>query len=146
MAGAVVKREGGFGGAPMSMYAELLAASFDECSAQGEETPEVGDLLARAIASRHRLTAGPAADAGPEGDLATNIEYDLALLGLCAARGIEGHPRRFDRPGEERRRLEEELAKRGIDLEELGSDGAVRSPRRGDAGQENDARRAGWRR
>lgn len=111
-----VSTETGVRRAPMSMYAELLAASFDEQLASAAATP-VSDLLAHVIACRRVLADSSPPGTGPEGDLAANIEYDLALLRLCASRGIDGDPHRFDRPREERARLEAELARRGVDLD-----------------------------
>jgi hypothetical protein len=102
----------------MSMYAELLVASLGQSITPGERASEVGALLAQLLAARLRLGERQAG-AGPEGDLAANIEYDLALLRLCAARGVDADPRRFDRPGQERARLEGELALRGTVLDEL---------------------------
>jgi hypothetical protein len=102
----------------MSMYADLLAASLPQPIAPGEQVSELGALLALLLAARIRL-GERRSGAGAEGDLATNIEYDLALLRLCAARGVDVDPGRFDRPGEERARLERELALRGMDLGEL---------------------------
>lgn len=130
----------------MSMYADLLAASCDQPMVSADEHRDVGLLLARAIASRRGLSTPPGSGAGPEGNLAANIDYDLALLRLCLARGIDADPRRFDRPIEERGRLEAELAKRGIDLAELGpADVTVRSPQRGSVVQEPDVRPTGLR-
>jgi hypothetical protein len=120
MPSAAVESEGGSRRAPMSMYAELLAASLDQRPAEGGQ--EVGDLLAEVIACRQRLGTSSSAVASPEGDLASNIDYDLALIRLAAARGIDTDPCGFDRPGEERRRLEQELARRGVDLNELAAD------------------------
>jgi len=114
----VVEREGRVRRAPMSMYADLLAASLGQPITAGGQETEVGALLAQVLAARRRLGDRQAGD-GPEGDLATNIEYDLTLLQLCAALAVEVDPRRFDRPGDERARLERELALRGIVLDEL---------------------------
>jgi len=101
----------------MTMYSELLLASFEQASAEGEP----GELLARLIACRHRLLSGPegGGEAEPASDLAANIAYDLALLRLCGSRGIDCDPRLFGQPLAERRRLEEQLAVSGINLAEL---------------------------
>jgi hypothetical protein len=52
--------------------------------------------------------------------LASEIAYDRALMTLCAAEGIEVVATRFAHPSSERRRLEQELAARGIELVSIG--------------------------
>ena len=108
-----------------SMYSDLLAASV---AAMPEDAGDVsaGELLAVLIDARRRLSAasptiGPST---PAAALAAHIDYDVALITFCAARGIVTDPDRFGSPGSERRRLERALAQMGVDLEAL-DDAAV---------------------
>ena len=48
--------------------------------------------------------------------LAYDVDYDCALIRLCAAAGIETTPASFGQPGAERARLERALATTGFDL------------------------------
>jgi hypothetical protein len=50
--------------------------------------------------------------------LALQIGYDVALLELAAAVGIETEPSRFEQPERERDRLRQALRARGISLED----------------------------
>ena len=91
--------------------------------------------------------------------LALQIGYDVALLRLAGLVGIESDPSRFDRPYDERTRLEGALAERGISLRENGAGsepvgrvgppgGTLRSRWRPSACPEPTARSAGprtWR-
>ncbi|HUI03548.1 MAG TPA: hypothetical protein VLZ77_08395 [Acidimicrobiales bacterium] len=111
---------GHVGSTMMSMYSDLLAATL---STRPEEPGDAsaGELLAALIDARRRLaavspTVGPST---PTTALAAHIEYDAALIAFCEARDIDTHPDRFGTPGSERRRLEEELARAGIDVEAL---------------------------
>jgi len=107
----------------MSIYSELLA------SAEGQRTPEedgpvVGDaVLSQVLACRSQIDGRPPGVGDDQliGDLADNIAYDLALVSLCRSRGIGVDLARFDRPLVERRRLEEELKRLGLDVETLNS-------------------------
>jgi hypothetical protein len=107
----------------MSMYAELLVMSFLQRASNGDPLSDVGDLLSRLLSCRKRLHPPTVRDGGAAGDLAANIDYDLALLRLCSARGIRCDPVWFDRPILERCRLESELAGCGVDLGAFDSNG-----------------------
>lgn len=109
-----------------SMYSELLAESLRHQRA-GEERSRSSPaaLLAEAVECRHRLVhlsapagTGPGGAVSSADSLALQLEYDLALLRLCAARGIECDPSRFVQPPAERRRLEDTLAALGVDLDD----------------------------
>ena len=104
--------------APMSMYSQLLIAS--SVHTPGHSAPE--EQLDHLLACRRRLEqrSSQRADGEAAGELADNIAYDLALLRVCASRGIECDVLQFDRPLAERRRLEGELARLGIDLDAPG--------------------------
>ena len=103
----------------MAMYRDLLAASLDE-SQVGEDTPP-GEMLVRLLDSRRRLVDSSAPGRPPRsvGDLAVHLAYDRALVTFCRARGIDTDPSRFSDPHRERRRLEKELVRMGIDIEGL---------------------------
>jgi hypothetical protein len=85
------------------------------------------ELLTRALECRRRLRASPASTASAD-DLALQLDYDLALLRLCQARGIDCDPDGFGRPLAERRRLEDELARSGVDLKSFDSAPEGRGP------------------
>jgi hypothetical protein len=107
----------------MSMYSELLIASFQAQPTleSGRATP--GHLLAHLLWCRKRLWSSTIRSGKePEVDLATNLDYDVTLLRFCAARGIVSDPTRFVAPLLERRRLEMELREVGIDLDVLNCD------------------------
>ena len=98
----------------MSMYSELLILSYRETEADGQVSP--GELLANLLASRGRCRRDGRSARSGAGTLATELDYDLALLRLCAAMGVDHDPQRFTDPGPERSRLELTLAGAGIDL------------------------------
>ena len=104
---------------PISMYGELLLASL-EIQGDRDLGSDPAELQARVLELRARLsdpgTMQPTA-AGVADDIASNIDYDLALTRLCTAYGIDVDPKRFERPMIERRRLENSLRAFGVDLE-----------------------------
>src|SRR5580692_5202110 len=98
----------------MAMYVQLLSAvlTSEEADSHGP-----GILLSRARASRHQmLTSSDLPHRSAEGDLAYDVQYDCALIRLCAAAGIETTPACFAQPRVERARLERALATTGMDL------------------------------
>ena len=103
----------------MSMYAELLIA------ACGQQWPaEAGATERDALEELHRCRAqlGESAKAAAGPDLvpvvlALELSYDVALLRLALAAGVETDPSRFDQPRRERARLEGALRERGIGLD-----------------------------
>jgi hypothetical protein len=101
----------------MAMYVQLLSAvlTFDGA---GSYAP--GELLSLARENRHQmLTSMDRSHLSAEGELAYDVNYDCALIRLCAATGIETTPAFFGRPGVERGRLERALAAAGVDLAEV---------------------------
>jgi hypothetical protein len=101
----------------MSMYTELLDAALHQVPIDGLGEEERG-AVAEAQRCRSQLERG-AADVDPDmvsAALALQIAYDVALLRLAGLVGIESDPYRFDRPYDERTRLEGELTQRGISL------------------------------
>jgi hypothetical protein len=102
-------------------YGELLTLSVQEIW----EDPTEGrlqwaELLARRRARGARLARlGTARDRTPgANEMALHLQYDLALLRLCARMGIDADVARFAQPIEERRRLELALVSAGLDLDE----------------------------
>jgi hypothetical protein len=101
------------------MYSELLS---DLClSTDPEDLPAsteglVADLrqcrlrLRRRAAVRNHVVAE---------DLARELDHDRILLWLCAAIDIEHDPARFVNPIDERRRLEDQLRRRGIEIDPI---------------------------
>lgn len=115
-----------------SMYSQLLAATMEgQHPDEADAPPSSGELLSRVLSCRRHLDhpGSPTVDGhavttadgavGPAGDLAANVAYDMALLALCAARGIDSDPAMFGRPLVERSRLEAALAAQGLDLDVL---------------------------
>ncbi len=102
------------GGEAMAMYVQLLSAVL---TSERTNSYAPGELLARARTSRHQmLTSTSSAHLGAERVLAYDVDYDCALIRLCAAAGIETTPASFGQPGAERARLERALATTGFDL------------------------------
>ena len=100
----------------MSMYVEILSQAM-----AGEEEPaqsRASLLDATCECRQQMLETRRRVDGTPEHRLAHEVAYDRALLRLCAALGIETVLGRFNRPLEERDRLEHELATRGIHFPE----------------------------
>jgi hypothetical protein len=98
----------------MAMYVQLLSAVL---TADGAGSYGPGELLSLARTSRHQmLTSTDRAHLSAERDLAYDVNYDCALIRLCAATGIETTPASFGQPGVERDRLERALAGMGLNL------------------------------
>lgn len=118
----------------MSIYSELLAISLTladdpvEAGASNEkrlleELTECRDRLdTKGIAASHRLDA--------PSRIATELQYDRALIKLCLLHEIACDAAAFTRPQHERRRLEEALEAAGVD---------VRVRRRHDSGRATTA-------
>jgi hypothetical protein len=103
----------------MSMYSELLAASSAKERAGRPVAASKGELLAQLLARRIDLDdASPSDGAQPDvaGHLTRQLDYDIALIRLCRALGIDAEPSGFEHPQPERQRLEQELKNAGVDL------------------------------
>jgi hypothetical protein len=113
----------------MSMYAELLAISRKSLRAPDQAPHPEADPLERVVACRARLNETSVVPEDDEllGDLAANIDYDLALIDLCESKGIDSDPVRFARPLDERRRLERALVAAGVSLGSL-AESVIRLP------------------
>ena len=111
------------------MYTQLLDAALEQRPARDEivsatdaveQVRRRRDELAVGVPRRDELDAVPAA-------LALQIGYDVALLELAAAVGIETGPNRFEQPERERDRLRQALNARGISLDTTGDPDAGRN-------------------
>lgn len=103
------------------MYSELLRRVV---AGRGDGLRSVTDQQLQALLQDRRrrmdtVSGGPVDTAGGRADaaasLAAQLEYDLVLLELCRARGIESDPGRFGQPAVERQRLERALTKAASD-------------------------------
>jgi hypothetical protein len=101
---------------PMSMYVDILSSALDDWV--DELTGPA--LVDYALCCRTELfEAGPHYGGAAYALLAVEIAYDRALIRLCSANDIAVIAAAFAFPGQERARLERELATIGIDLAEL---------------------------
>lgn len=99
---------------PGSMYTQLLQVVWEEAQSDGAAE----ELLKAAVTRRRALDVAESAHGqAVEKALAANLAYDVALLRLCAAHGVDVDPLRFSRPLVERRLLETELTRRGVELD-----------------------------
>jgi hypothetical protein len=99
------------------MYTHLLDAAVGQRTTVSEHPTERAALDA-VRRCRRALGEEPAAadpDAVPA-VLARELGYDVALLDLAEALGIETGPSRFEQPRHERARLERAFRERGIAL------------------------------
>jgi hypothetical protein len=98
----------------MAMYVQLLSAVLTSDDADSHGPPRAAS---RARASRlQMLTSADRSHRSAEGSLANDVQYDCALIRLCAATGIETTAACFEQPRVERARLERALATTGMDL------------------------------
>jgi len=99
------------------MYVEILT------SVLGDMAEELtGDaLLCYALVCRaEMLDPSSVTDGSSMSALTTEVAYDRALVRLCEAHGVRVLPANFVHPKAERARLEDALARSGVDLEDLG--------------------------
>jgi hypothetical protein len=102
----------------MSMYAQLLDAALEQRRPR-EPGPSPNHAVEEVRRCREELELGVPdhnIDTVPT-VLALQIGYDVALLELAEAVGIETGPSRFDQPERERDRLRRALNDIGIDLD-----------------------------
>jgi hypothetical protein len=100
----------------MSMYAELLHAAVGQ-RALVELLPTRHSALNALRRSRGQLDEGTPPPTDPDAVpvvLAREIAYDVALLDLADVMGIDTDVHRFERPRQERARLEAALMDSGI--------------------------------
>ena len=100
------------------MYTQLLDAALEQ-RPQRAPGPSRSHAVEQVRRRREELELGvPEQSADPvPAVLALQIGYDVALLELAAAVGIESGPNRFEQPQRERDRLRLALNDMGIDLE-----------------------------
>jgi hypothetical protein len=103
----------------MSMYTQLLEAALGARAVSGQTRP-VDASVADVFRCRRQLE-----EVGPDSvvdrvsaALADQVAYDVALIELAGALGIECDPRGFDQPQQQRHKLEHRLEVRGIRLTE----------------------------
>jgi hypothetical protein len=98
------------------MYVSLLRRSLDAWSDEFNND----DLLEHVLGCRlETLAVAPHREGSVYSALAAEVGYDRALIKLCEAHGISASPEHFDKPTEERRRLELALFDDGVDLTDL---------------------------
>ena len=101
----------------MSMYTQLLDAALEQ-RPRGAPDPSRSHAVEQVRRCREELELGvpeQSVDTVPA-VLALQIGYDVALLELAEAVGIESGPSRFEQPERERDRLRHALRDLGIDL------------------------------
>ena len=112
----------------MSMYVNLLSAALGqrpfaeadaEANAGADAEPE---RYAIEEVRRRRAELERGVPPGTDGDavpllLAQQVGYDVALMELARAVGIDTGPDRFEQPQQERARLEQAIGERGISLD-----------------------------
>lgn len=102
----------------MSMYTQLLDAALEQRPPCAPD-PSRSHAVEQVRRCREELELGvpqQSVDTVPA-FLALQIGYDVALLELAEAVGIESGPSRFEQPERERDRLRHALDDIGIDLE-----------------------------
>jgi hypothetical protein len=102
----------------MSMYTQLLDAALEQRSSRDPD-PNRSHAVEAVRRCRKELDLGVPErgnDTVPA-VLALQIGYDVALLELAEAMGIESGPSRFEQPERERDRLRHALNDMGIDLD-----------------------------
>ncbi len=100
------------------MYTQLLDAALEQRSPR-EPDPNRSHAVEEVRRCREELELGVperSVDTVPA-VLALQIDYDVALLKLAEAMGIESGPSRFEQPERERDRLRHALNDMGIDLD-----------------------------
>lgn len=102
------------------MYTQLLEAALGALDPPDDDT--TGAVLADLLQRRRRLPAGASVAARSDWtteSVADQVAYDVALMRLCRRLEIGCDTRAFDRPQQERDRLEQALASRGVFVSDL---------------------------
>jgi len=101
------------------MYTDFLRMAVDQAERSGDGATN-GRALATLLQCRDRLSGeGHDGSSGIANDLFTELDYDVALIGLCRLLGIGTEIRAFEHQRRERSRLEQALVDRGIRLTEM---------------------------
>ena len=100
------------------MFTQLLEAAL-KARATSADTDDIGSAFAEVLRCRRQLAV--AASAGTDGDrtsgvLAHQVSYDISLMELAHSLGIDCGPNEFERPEQQRHKLENTLQTRGIEL------------------------------
>jgi hypothetical protein len=109
----------------MSIYERLLRSALEQ--SQSHESSTSGDALAQLL-ERRRSAGNCSSYSGPDrapAAIADQLAYDVALIELSLRLGLEVDLTKFDQPRQERRRLEQALISRGVDLDEFEHSKAV---------------------
>jgi hypothetical protein len=104
---------------PRSLYSDLLDAAL-QAQEQSEGAPSIGEALAQLVRCRHEVSwsqRSPSGRASTTPALADQMAYDMALIRSARSVGSDCGSEGFRSPQDERRRLEELLASRGLPLE-----------------------------
>ena len=102
----------------MSMYVSLLSSALSSWDPDLSDDALLGEVRARRVALRGQ-TSGIGNSLFPGtwlSALSKEVAYDRALLRLAARQGMDVTPDDFDRPREERERIENQLFRRGVDV------------------------------
>ncbi len=102
------------------MYADLLAAALATTAGEGSETPDLVDSALRA--RRHVRDFSRSGSDGVAASVAGQLAYDVSLVVLCRATGVDCPVGAFGQPGRARADLERTLIDRGIFPTELGAE------------------------
>ena len=97
----------------MTMYVDILSSALDTWVDDLTGTALVDYTL---VCRAEMLGVGPHRGDTAYSSLAAEISYDLALIKLCESNYVAVKATGFAFPGQERARLERELATAGIDL------------------------------
>ncbi len=98
------------------MYVDILSSAVDGWAYELSGS----SLIDYALARRAEMIAhGPHCDDSTYAVLAAEVSYDRALISLCAEHGIDVVRSGFAHRQQERGRLEDELARSGVDLAAL---------------------------
>jgi hypothetical protein len=101
----------------MTMYTDLLRTVVDNWADDLTGDALIDHTVARrAEMLRAHANVHQRQDEASYEALAAEVAYDRALLKLCEGHDIDAHPEGFSRPGEERLRLERQLANAGVNL------------------------------
>jgi hypothetical protein len=100
------------------MYAELLDAAFSERPA-ADSRATVSEALSALLHCRDRLGSSASQADATATSLANQVAYDIALIELARAAGLDCEPNTFDQPERRRAELRTELISRGIRLDNL---------------------------
>jgi hypothetical protein len=97
----------------MSMYVDILSSALDGWAERLSESELIDDARARRA---EMFARGRIGNHSAYAVLAAELAYDRALVSLCTGCGIKVVRSGFAHRQDERRRLEQELARVGIDL------------------------------